>query len=95
MELSFTFRNTPSSEVIKEYVEKRVDGLRRLVREPATCHVVFSHERFRYSAEVIVEAPRAKFRSKEDSSDMNSAFDTALDAIRSQLRKYRDRRKSL
>lgn len=94
MDLSFTFRNTPSSDAIKEYVEKRIDGLRRLVREPATCHVVFSHERFRYGAEVILEAPRSRFRSKGDSSDMNSAFDTALDALKNQVRKDRGRRKN-
>jgi len=91
MELSFTFRHTSSSDSIKDYVEKKIGTLKRHVPEPASCHVTFSHEKFRYSAEVILEAHGATFKAKKEDSNMNSAFDSALDVLKVQVRKFRDR----
>lgn len=93
MDLSFTFRNTSPSDSLRDYVRKKIGGLMRLVQEPSFCHVVFNHEKFRYCVEIIVEAPRAAFRAKEEGKDMNSAFDLALDVMKRQARKFRDKRK--
>jgi len=91
MELSFTFRQASSSDSIREYVEKKLGTLNKFVPEPASCHVIFSHEKFRYSAEVILEARGATFKAKKEDSNMNSAFDHALDVLKIQVKKYRDR----
>jgi len=91
MELSFTFRQTSSSDSIRDYVEKKIGALKKFVPEPASCHVVFSHERFRYSAEVILEAHGTTFKAKKEDNNMNSAFDCAMDVLKVQVRKFRDR----
>jgi len=83
------------SQAIKEYVQKKILSVGRLVREPAFCHVIFTHEKFRYSAEVVLEASMTIFRAKEENKDMNSAFDLALDVLRRQVRKFKDRKRSL
>ena len=95
MELSFTFRNTQPSQAIKEYVQKKISILEKFVREPSFCHVIFTHEKFRYSAEVILEAPMTVIKAREEFKDMNSAFDLAIDVVKRQAMKFKDRKKSL
>ncbi len=96
MQTSVTFKNLDPSDNLKAYVGEKLDRFDKFLDNPAEANVVLSVEKFRHIAEISIIGDRLKIKGKEETNDMYSAIDMALDKIEKQIKKNkqktRDRR---
>jgi putative sigma-54 modulation protein len=91
MKISVTFRNAEGEDWQKEYVEERLNKLKRYIDNPVDAHVILSVEKFRNSAEINLMANGLNINSKEEEKDMHLAIDNAIEKIERQLKKHKEK----
>ncbi len=91
MKISVTFRNAEGEDWQKEYVEQRLNKLKRYIDNPVDAHVILSVEKFRNSAEINLMANGLNVNSKEEEKDMHLAIDNAIEKIERQLKKHKEK----
>ena len=91
MQVHVTFRNTEATDALKNYAVNKLQRVSRLLIKPEEAQVVLAVEKFRHTAEFVVNANGERFVSVEQSKDMYEAIDLALDRLENQLRRYKDR----
>ncbi len=91
MKISVTFRNSEGENWQKEYVEERLNKLKRYIDNPVDAHVILSVEKFRNSAEINLTANGLNINSKEEEKDMHLAIDNAIEKIERQLKKHKEK----
>jgi len=94
MQTSVTFKNVDSSETLKTYVSNKLDRFDKYLNNPAEANVVLSVEKFRHIAEINLSGDRLSIVGKEETSDMYSAIDMALDKLEKQIKKSREKVRS-
>ncbi len=87
MQKSVTFINLDSSEALKAYAFEKLDRFDRFLHNPAKANVVLTVEKFRHIAEINISADGFAINAHEETSDMYSAIDMALDKIDKQIKK--------
>ncbi|ACV68884.1 ribosome hibernation-promoting factor, HPF/YfiA family [Desulfohalobium retbaense] len=95
MQIRFNFKSFEPSDHLRDYAEKRFDKLNKYIHdtESADIQVNLEVEKIRQMAEVVVNADGNKLSAFEESEDMYSTIDMALDKVEAQLRKIRDKAK--
>jgi putative sigma-54 modulation protein len=91
MKISVTFRNSEGENWQKEYVEERLEKLKKYIDNPVDARVVLSVEKFRNTAEINLMANGLNINSKEEEKDMHLAIDNAIEKIERQLKKHKER----
>lgn len=91
MKISVTFRNAEGENWQKEYVEERLEKLKKYIDNPVDARVVLSVEKFRNTAEINLMANGLNINSKEEEKDMHLAIDNAIEKIERQLKKHKER----
>ena len=91
MKISVTFRNTEEEGWQKEYVDERINKLKKYIDAPADVHVVLTVEKFRNVAEISVMTNGLNLIGKEESKDMHLAIDNAVEKIEKQLKKHKEK----
>jgi len=97
MQISVTFRNVDPSVALRQYAEEKISRIKKYFDEPIDAHVILKVEKFRHSAEVVVNANGLHVNGTEETDDMYSAIDKLADTIEAQAKKSKDktrRRKS-
>ena len=94
MQTTVTFKNLDTSDHLKSYVSTKLDRLDKLLDNPAEAHVVLTVEKIRHIAEIRLNGDRLNIVCREDSSDMYSSIDLALDKLEKQLKKQKAKIKS-
>lgn len=93
MQVLVTFRNIEATEALREYAEAKV---RRVVskyfRRPLEGHVVLAVNKRRHRAEITVSADRGTLNAQDETGDLYSAIDQAVDKIERQAKKRKTRR---
>lgn len=96
MQTSVTFINLEPSETLKAYACEKLDRCDRYVDNPAKANVVLTVEKFRHIADISISADGFVVNGHEETGDMYSAIDMALDKIEKQIiknkKKYKKRR---
>ena len=92
MDIQITGRNLAVSDGLKAHVDDRLQPVLADYPRVESCHVILAHEKYRYTAEVVVQG-REKLRAEADetSDDLYASIDAAADKIDKQLRKSRDK----
>ena len=92
MDIQITGRNVTVNEGMKDYVDGRLDPVLADFPRLENCHVILSHEKYRFTAEIVVQG-RDKLRevAQETTDDLYAAIDAAADKIDKQLRKARQK----
>ena len=92
MDIQITGRNLTVSDELKGYVEGRMDGLLAGYPRVENCHAILTHEKYRFTAELVVQG-RDKLRevAQETTDDMYTAVDAAMEKLGTQLRKAREK----
>jgi putative sigma-54 modulation protein len=93
MQTSVTFINLDSSEALKSYAAEKLDRFDRYVDNPAKANVVLTVEKFRHIADINISADGFVVNGHEETSDMYSAIDMALDKIEKQIKKNKKKYK--
>lgn len=89
MQLSVTFRNMDTSEALKNYVQERTSRLTKYIDKPLETQVTLSVQKFRQTADVIINANGIRIAGQEAHEDMYAAVDLVMDKIERQVKKYK------
>jgi len=96
MQTSVTFINLDPSETLKAYAYEKLDRFDKYVENPAKANVVLTVEKFRHVADINISADGFVVNGHEETSDMYSAIDMALDKLEKQIiknkKKFKKRR---
>ena len=91
MQVSVTFRNTESKEILRDYVQEKLSKLKKYLDYPLEANVVLAVEKHRQIAEVTMVANRITINAQEETEDMFSAIDRVADKLERQILKYKEK----
>jgi putative sigma-54 modulation protein len=91
MQTSVTFKNLDPSDHLKSYVQEKLDRFDKFLDNPAEASVVLAVEKFRHIAEINISGDRLNLIGKEETNDMYSAIDMALDKLETQIKKNKQK----
>jgi putative sigma-54 modulation protein len=91
MQLSVTFRHMDPSEALKHYVQERTARLDKYIDKPVDTQVTLSVQKFRQTADVVINANGIRIAGQEAHEDMYAAIDLVMDKIERQVKKYKER----
>lgn len=97
MKVTVTTRHLTKEHNIKElkqYALKKCKRIERYMdsdRDPSEVRFILSSEKFRDTAEILVNSASVKATSSVETNDMHSAIDSAVDSIVKQLRRRTDK----
>jgi putative sigma-54 modulation protein len=91
MKISVTLRNAEGENWQKEYVEERLQKLKKYIDNPVDARVILSVEKFRNTAEINLMANGLNINSREEEKDMHVAIDNAIEKIERQLKKHKEK----
>ena len=91
MKVKIVERHTGSSDMLREYVLNKTQGLSRYFDRIISIDVVLSVEKERQIADFHAYLTNRKLlKAQEESSDMYASVDKALDKLKRQIVKYKD-----
>jgi len=93
MQINITFRNMEPQEEIKEYVQKKALRLKRLLNEPIEMRVILEAEKFRYLAEVTLNADGINVVGRQTEGELHAAIDLVMDKVERQVKDHKERNK--
>lgn len=91
MQTSVTFKNLDPSDHLKSYVQEKLDRFDKFLDNPAEASAVLAVEKFRHIAEINISGDRLNLIGKEETNDMYSAIDMALDKLETQIKKNKQK----
>jgi putative sigma-54 modulation protein len=91
--ITVTFRHVNTSDGLRNYATQKVERLRKFARHLADAHVILAVEKQRHRAEIVVSGRDLQLTATEETSDLYSALDLAVDKIERQLKKWDEKRK--
>ncbi|MBM4288233.1 MAG: ribosome-associated translation inhibitor RaiA [Deltaproteobacteria bacterium] len=95
MQISVTFRHVESSEALKDYAIRKLSKMAKYTDSPMEANVVLGIEKFRHQADITVTGDGFKIKGKEETGDMYSAIDLALEKIEKQFKRFRERPRTI
>jgi len=87
--------NLDPSETLKAYACDKLNRFDKYVDNPAKANVVLTVEKFRHIADINISADGFVVNGHEETSDMYSAIDMALDKLEKQIVKNKKKFKKL
>ena len=94
MHITVTFRHMESSDALKQYAEEKTRRIEKYLEEPIEVHWVLSVEKIRHIAEATVVAKNITINAREETQDMYSAIDLAIDKLEKQVRRHKEKVKN-
>jgi putative sigma-54 modulation protein len=94
MQVLVTFRHMDATNALREYAEHKVARVHKLMRHPVEAHVVLWVEKRRHFAEITLSGEHLHVNATEQTGDLYSAIDLAMDKIERQIHKHVTKRKT-
>ena len=94
MQVLVTFRHMEATDALRQYAEHKVARVYKLMRRPIEAHVVLSVNKRRHVAEIILSGEHLHVNATEETGDLYSAIDLAMDKIERQVAKAVTKRKT-
>jgi putative sigma-54 modulation protein len=91
MKINFTARHTEVSPDIKEYCEKRLLSIEKILGYSVEADLILSAEKYRYIAEINVKTKGMTLNTVEETQDMISSLSLAFDHIEKRIKKEREK----
>lgn len=91
MQLSFSARHYEIPDDVKEYADQKLAHLSRFFDGIIEVHLVLTHEKRRYFAELNIQANGITLNSKDEEEDVRKAIDLVEKKTERQLKKYKDK----
>ncbi|MBN2329730.1 MAG: ribosome-associated translation inhibitor RaiA [Candidatus Omnitrophica bacterium] len=91
VQLSIVGRNIEVTEAIKDYVEKRLQKLKKYFPYVVDVHVVLYTQKINQTVEITILANRFTIHGEERSPDLYASIDMVIDKMDAQLKKYKER----
>jgi putative sigma-54 modulation protein len=94
MHITITFRHMESDIPLKNYVEEKLQKVKKYLHEPVEAHVVLATEKFRHIIEVNIMAGNGTtIHGIKSMEDIHAAIDGVVDKIERQIKKQLDKSK--
>ncbi len=93
MEISVTFRHMEPTTELRSYVEEKVYKVKKYFDSPVEAHIVLKVEKFRHIADMTLSVDGDKIKAVDESGDMYSSIDQAMNKIEEQLRRLLSRKR--
>jgi putative sigma-54 modulation protein len=90
MNLKITGRNIDISETTKEFAEKKVKKLEKILVEIVDAEIIISQERYNYIVDINLNSKVAFLNAKEKGKDIKTALKSAFDLITKQAKKEKE-----
>ena len=94
MKVMVTFRHVRSTDALRQYAEEKIERLERYLHRPMEAHVILEVLKKTQRAEISLNANGTALFGEEETNDLYSAIDLALDKVERQVKKLAARRKS-
>ncbi len=91
MNINFTARHTRITPEIKNYCEKRLQSLEKVLGQKVSADLILSIEKYRHKVEINMRIKRALLNAVEETNDMMSSLNLAFDNIEKRVKKERDK----
>jgi len=95
MKLTVAGRHIKITDAIEEHLEAKMEKNIKQWIDSADIHVALAVEKHRHLAEINVKTKGFTAHGKHETDDLYKAIDGALDKVEKQLRKHKERSKSL
>jgi putative sigma-54 modulation protein len=98
MEVTVTTRHIDDpnkAENLRDYVMKKIKRLERYVgakRKPSEVKLILAVEKFRNTAEILINSGTFKVTSSVEAGDMHTAIDRAIDSTIKQIKKQTEKK---
>ncbi|MFW6139900.1 MAG: ribosome hibernation-promoting factor, HPF/YfiA family [Acidobacteriota bacterium] len=89
--INYTGRQINITPELREFCEKRIKSIGKLINSPAEVDVVLSVEKYRHKAEINISAKGITLNATEETQDMISSLGLAFDNIDRQVKKEKDK----
>ncbi len=93
MEITVTFRHVDPTPALKAYAEDKLARLaKKHLRRPVDAHVILSVAKLRHKAEITLTGDHGRLFAAEETGDLYSAIDLALEKVEHQAQKLKTKR---
>src|SRR5580765_3995584 len=93
MRIAVTFRHVPPTPALRAYAEDKLEKhVRKYLRRPTDAHVILSVSKERHVAEITLQADHVTMFAQEETHDLYSAIDLAIDKLEHQAGKLKAKR---
>src|SRR5205807_1059549 len=93
MQITVTFRHVEPTPALRAYAEEKLERVKKYLRRPVDAHVILSVAKERHVAEITLQADHVTMFAKEETHDLYSAIDLALDTLEHQAQKLKAKRR--
>lgn len=93
MKVTVTFRHVRSTAALRTYAEEKITRLDRYLHRPMEAHVILEVLKKSHRAEINLIANGTALFGADETSDLYSAIDLALDKVERQVKKLAARSK--
>jgi putative sigma-54 modulation protein len=94
MRVTVTFRHIEATEALRKYAQDKLQRLSKYLHRPMDAHVILSVLKKNHRAEINLSANGTSLFSEDETNDLYSAIDLALDKIERQVKKLNAKRKN-
>jgi len=91
MNVHYTVRQASLTPEVKDYCDRRLAALNRLLGFVTDVDVILSHEKNRYKAEIHVRAKGAGLVVVEEHPDLTSSLNIVFDSLEKKIKKEREK----
>lgn len=91
LDTTFTFRNMETTDALREHALDKLEKLDKYLLRPATAHVIFNIEGVNHVAEITLNLKGKRYVGTGKSNDMYFSIDDAIDKIRKQVSRTKER----
>src|SRR5690242_16648452 len=93
MEITVTFRHVEPTEPLKAYAGEKLQRVRKYLHRPVDAHVILSVAKERHVAEITLNADHVSMFAEEETHDLYSASDLAVDKLEHQAQRLHEKRR--
>jgi ribosome hibernation promoting factor len=93
LQITVTFRHVDPTPALKAYAEEKLARVTKYLRRPVDAHVILSVAKERHVAEITLKADHVTMFAEEETHDLYSAIDLALDKLEHQAQKLHEKRR--
>src|SRR5213596_3037213 len=93
MLITVTYRHVDPTPPLKAYAEEKLQRVRKYLHRPVDAHVILSVAKERHVAEITLKADHVTMFAQEETHDLYSAIDLALEKLEHQAQKLKAKRR--
>jgi len=89
--VAVTFRHIDPTVAIRQYAERKLSPLAKLLKRPCDIHLILSVDKYRHHGEVTVRSGAFGLTAEEETKDLYSVIDLLADKVVQQVKRHQGR----